>query len=53
MTAILKIIRHHMPIERQDSELGAAGLPVWARGFRVEKAGPFQFTVVATEHAGH
>lgn len=28
-------------------------LPRWTRGVRVEKAGPFQWAVVATEHAGH
>lgn len=28
------------------------GAPSWAHGFRVEKAGLFQWAVVATEHAG-
>jgi hypothetical protein len=27
--------------------------PWWARGVRVERAGPFQWAVVATEHRGH
>lgn len=27
-------------------------VPSWARGVRVEKAGPFQWTVVATERPG-
>lgn len=30
----------------------AAGWPVWARGVRVEKAGLFQWAVVATEGRG-
>lgn len=29
-----------------------AGLPIWAEGVRVEKAGPFQWAVVATTHRG-
>lgn len=29
------------------------GLPSWARGVRVEKAGRFQWAVVVTEHLGH
>lgn len=28
-------------------------VPDWARGVRVEKAGPLQWAVVATEHQGH
>lgn len=28
-------------------------LPLWARGVRVEHAGPFQYAVVATSHRGH
>jgi hypothetical protein len=29
------------------------GLPIWAHGVRVEKAGRFQWAVVATEAPGH
>jgi hypothetical protein len=32
---------------------GAGDVPVWARGVRVEKAGLFQWAVVATEERGH
>ena len=33
--------------------LQANGIPEWARGVRVEKAGMFSYSVVATEHKGH
>lgn len=33
--------------------LHEAGIPAWARGVRVEKAGLFQWAVVATENRGH
>jgi hypothetical protein len=33
--------------------LEANGIPEWARGVRVEKAGMFSYSVVATEHKGH
>jgi hypothetical protein len=33
--------------------LGDFSVPGWARGVRVEKAGLFQWTVVATEQRGH
>lgn len=34
-------------------ELEEAGLPLWTRGVRVEKAGPFQHAVVCTRGRGH
>lgn len=34
------------------AQLLAAGLPLWAEGVRVEKAGLFQWAVVATIHRG-
>lgn len=34
------------------SVLQQAGVPIWAEGVRVEKAGPFQWAVVATSHRG-
>lgn len=33
--------------------LKSNGIPEWARGVRVEKAGMFSYSVVATEHKGH
>jgi hypothetical protein len=33
--------------------LEANGIPAWAHGARVEKAGFFQYGVVATEYKGH
>jgi len=36
-----------------DQELRAVGLPPWTRGVKVEKAGAFQFAVVATRNEGH
>jgi hypothetical protein len=47
-----KLLEHYgtLPARRVDSE--ANGLPAWARGVRVEKAGPFQWAVVATGHRG-
>lgn len=35
------------------ASLVARGVPAWARGARVERAGRFQWVVVATSHAGH
>lgn len=34
------------------ADLEAAGVPPWANGVRVEKAGPFQWAVVATSDRG-
>jgi hypothetical protein len=28
-------------------------IPAWARGVRVDKAGPFQWVVIASSHRGH
>lgn len=36
-----------------DIVLRDAGVPGWARGVRVQRAGLFQHAVVATEHRGH
>ncbi len=35
------------------SQLPSAGLPEWAHGVRVEKAGRFCWVVIATEKRGH
>jgi hypothetical protein len=38
-------------VQTQDTPYGP--LPLWARGVRVERIGPFCFAVIATEERGH
>jgi hypothetical protein len=41
------------PTDDEAKGLQPYGLPIWARGVRVERIGPFCFAVIATEERGH